>query len=213
MINLSVRLSDLIPQSTAAVAQSKALSVSSQSFADQLSEAFSATLSKLGIDPSSVKLTVDSSSSQANVTRQNPVVAESNTTAQMVATGFSALVPVATNGGVAPSPTPTPPAVPLSADETYWSKQPAEVQQLSKIDDQSQRSMLAAQLAAEGYSIDVPVMVWGWDPGKVTQLRQSFGYQWTPSAFQSPVSAAPGISGGAILPYDPAHPPAGSIIV
>jgi hypothetical protein len=87
------------------------------------------------------------------------------------------------------------------------------VQQLRNIGDPGQRAMLAGQLAAEGYSIDVPVMVWGWDASKTTQLRQGFGYTWVPSAMQAPVSAAPGISGGSISPYDPNHPPVGSIQV
>jgi hypothetical protein len=55
--------------------------------------------------------------------------------------------------------------------------------------------------------------VWGWDPGKTTELRHGFGYTWIPSAMQPQVNAAPGISGGAIVPYDPAHPPVGSILV
>jgi hypothetical protein len=56
-------------------------------------------------------------------------------------------------------------------------------------------------------------MVWGWDAGKTTQLRQGFGYTWVPSAMQQPVAAAPGIVGAGITPYDPNHPPPGSISV
>jgi hypothetical protein len=84
---------------------------------------------------------------------------------------------------------------------------------LQNIDDPYQRAMLAGQLAAEGYSIDTPVMVWGWDPGKTTQLRESFGYTWVPSAMQASVTAAPGITGAGITPYDPNNPPPGSISV
>jgi len=100
-----------------------------------------------------------------------------------------------------------------SADDAYWARQPAAVQQLREITDPDQRATLGAQLAGEGYSIDVPIMVWGWDAGKVTQLRQDFGYTWVPSAQQMPLSAAPGITGPGLTPYDPAHPPAGSIRV
>jgi hypothetical protein len=71
---------------------------------------------------------------------------------------------------------------------------------------------MAGQLAAEGYSIDTPVMVWGWDASKTTQLRQGFGYTWIPSAMQAAVTAAPGISGAGIIPYS-AVPPPGSILV
>jgi hypothetical protein len=100
-----------------------------------------------------------------------------------------------------------------SVDESYWAAQPAAVQQLQNIDDPYQRAMLAGQLAAEGYSIDTPVMVWGWDPSKTTQLRESFGYTWVPSAMQASVTAAPGITGAGITPYDPNNPPPGSISV
>ena len=98
-------------------------------------------------------------------------------------------------------------------DDAYWSKQPAAVQQLREVDDLSQRQALAARLASQGYQIDVPVMVWGWDAGKTTSLRQTFGYTWVPSALQQPVSAAPGLQGAGIVPYDPNHPPQGSIQV
>lgn len=100
-----------------------------------------------------------------------------------------------------------------SADDAYWAAQPAAVQQLQNINDPYQRAMLAGQLAAEGYSIDTPVMVWGWDPSKTTQLRESFGYTWVPSAMQASVTAAPGITGAGITPYDPNNPPPGSISV
>jgi hypothetical protein len=56
-------------------------------------------------------------------------------------------------------------------------------------------------------------MVWGWDAGKVTAARESYGYTWVPSALQQPVAAAPGITGGGITPYDPKNPPSGSIQV
>jgi hypothetical protein len=76
-----------------------------------------------------------------------------------------------------------------------------------------ERQALGEQLANEGYSIDVPIMIWGWDPGKVTAARESYGYTWVPSALQQQVSAAPGITGGGITPYNPTNPPSGSIQV
>ncbi len=51
------------------------------------------------------------------------------------------------------------------------------------------------QLASEGYSIDVPIMVWGWDPSITTAMRQADGYTWVPSALQNPVEDAPGLPG------------------
>jgi hypothetical protein len=81
------------------------------------------------------------------------------------------------------------------------------------MDNYDERSQLAAQLSAQGYSIDVPIMVYGWDPAKITAARESYGYTWVPSAMQNPVAEAPGIStpGGNL--YDPNKPPAGSIAV
>jgi len=98
-------------------------------------------------------------------------------------------------------------------DEAYWASQPAPVQQLQNISNLAERTQLATQLAGEGYSIDVPIMVWGWDPQITTQLRQSMGYTWVPSALQNPVELAPGLAQGSQPLYNPANPPPGSILV
>jgi len=100
-----------------------------------------------------------------------------------------------------------------AADDAYWAKQPAAVQQLREIEDPDARKVQAAQLAGQGYAIDVPIMVWGFDAGKTTALRQQYGYTWVPSANQNPIELAPGLSFPGMQAYDPAHPPAGSIIV
>jgi len=102
---------------------------------------------------------------------------------------------------------------PETFDEAYWASQPAAVQQLQNIQDPTQRTEVATQLAHEGYTIDVPIMAWGWDPQLTTQLRQSLGYTWVPSALQQPVEVAPGLTAPGQPPYNPANPPAGSIIV
>jgi hypothetical protein len=99
------------------------------------------------------------------------------------------------------------------ADNAYWGAQPAAVQQLRGIDNLAERQQLGEQLANEGYSIDVPIMVWGWDAGKVTAARESYGYTWVPSALQAQVSAAPGVTGAGITPYNSTDPPSGSIQV
>lgn len=98
-------------------------------------------------------------------------------------------------------------------DDAYWAKQPAAVQQLRNIQDPGQKQQVATELAQQGYTIDVPIMVWGWDPQIATQLRQSQGYTWVPSALQQPVEMAPGLTVAGMPSYDPAHPPAGSIQV
>jgi hypothetical protein len=98
-------------------------------------------------------------------------------------------------------------------DNAYWAEQPAAVQALRTM-PQSQRATAAAQLASEGYSIDVPIMVWGWDPSIVTSMREAEGYTWVPSAMQNPVEMLPGLpSMGGLTAYNPNNAPAGSITV
>jgi hypothetical protein len=98
-------------------------------------------------------------------------------------------------------------------DDAYWAKQPAAVQALRNIQDPATRTLTATQLANQGYSIDVPIMVWGWDPSIVTSMRQADGYTWVPSALQNPIELAPGLSMGGVPAYDPNNPPPGSITV
>jgi hypothetical protein len=99
-------------------------------------------------------------------------------------------------------------------DNEYWASQPAAVQQLRYIQNPTERTQLATQLAGEGYSIDVPIMVWGWDPSITTGLREQEGYTWVPSALQNPVEMAPGLPAvGSQAAYNPNQPPAGSIMV
>lgn len=191
--------------------------LSSQTLADQLSNAFSSFLQQNGIDASSFKLSIQSNSGTTtgptNAATQNSVTKPSDAASKL---GFNALVPRDTIA--APSQPAT--AVPTqhwygadAADDVYWSKQPAAVQQLREIDDTQQRHALGVQLAAAGYQIDVPIMIWGWDAAKTTAIRADAGYAWVPSATQNPVSAAPGLTGAGITPYDPKNPPANSIKV
>ncbi len=98
-------------------------------------------------------------------------------------------------------------------DQAYWAAQPPAVQALAGIADQLQRATAAAQLATEGFTIDVPIMVWGWDAYLMMTMRAQFGYTWVPSALQPPVTIAPGDAQPGVIAYDPLHPPAGSIKV
>jgi hypothetical protein len=109
-------------------------------------------------------------------------------------------------------------AAPLDAqqafDDAYWASQPPAVQALQTIQNPEQRTALATQLASEGYSIDVPIMVWGWDPSITMAMRQADGYTWVPSALQNPVEDAPGLATmGTFAAYSANNPPAGSIAV
>lgn len=135
----------------------------------------------------------------------------------MVVSGWNALIPpttaVASGVSASAADATTHWYASNAADDAYWAKQPAAVQQLREIQSEQQRYQLASQLASEGYSIDVPVMVWGWDAGLTTQLRETDGYTWVPSALQQPISEAPGIDLPGLTPYNPAKPPPGSILV
>ena len=112
----------------------------------------------------------------------------------------------------APPPTPVPPK-PTSTD-AYWALQPAAVQTLRTIDGPDARAAMAQTLMQKGYIIDYPIMVEGWSPLATMQARQVFGYTWVPS-FMQPcgVPELPGVSYPGVTPYDPNHPPAGSIMV
>ena len=173
--------------------------LSSQPFMQALSDAIAGTLQKFGIDPGSVTLNLGAAPPAAHTA--GPI-------------GFNALIP-RDNLAIAIAPPPVVQHFYASdpVDDLYWNKQPAAVQQLREIDDYEQRQALGSKLASQGFQIDVPVMVWGWDAGKTTQLRKDFGYTWVPSALQQSVSAAPGLSGPGMTPYDPANPPAGSMQV
>ena len=71
--------------------------------------------------------------------------------------------------------------------------QPLAVQALRDTPE-DQRLGLAQHLAQQGYTIDAPIMVWGWDPLVTMTVRQNLGYTWVPSALQQPVSVVPGVS-------------------
>jgi hypothetical protein len=98
-------------------------------------------------------------------------------------------------------------------DAAYWASQPPEIQALQAIADPDQRAAQGAALATEGFTIDVPIMVWGWDAYLVMTMRAQFGYTWVPSALQPPVTIAPGVAQPGVVAYNPLDPPPGSILV
>lgn len=209
--------SDTLSHATLPVASSKSVAASK----------LGATLSSVsGLTPvppvrTSTPASQNSGASQVVVstpvdTAQTPVRATTTAATAPAKIGFNALVPAAGVVGTAGAGS-TAPAQHWygadAADDAYWAKQPAAVQQLREIDDTQQRTELATTLAGQGYQIDVPIMVWGWDAAKTMALRQSGGYSWVPSALQSNVTAAPGVTAPGLTPYDPYNPPSGSIHV
>lgn len=156
--------------------------------------------------------------SQGIITGQDPGAGTSTSASPPEQNPFEALIS-AYDGGIAAAgasagsaPAATANTQTLSSfDEAYWASQPAAVQQLQTVNP-ADRTELAAQLANQGYSIDVPIMVWGWDPATTMAARQADGYTWVPSALQQPVEVAPGLTFNG-QSYNPNNPPAGSIAV
>lgn len=97
--------------------------------------------------------------------------------------------------------------------EAYWAMQPPEVQALMNLRTVDQRMALARELASQGFIIDVPIMVWNWDPLATMIVRRNQGFTWVPSALQEPVQVAPGLSFPGLPSYNAANPPPGSILV
>ncbi len=100
----------------------------------------------------------------------------------------------------------------MTPDEAYWAEQPPAVQALQNM-PADQRGAAAEALAGQGYSIDVPIMVWGWDPLTTMVMRQNYGYTWVPSGDQPNLPLPPGVSVPGLKNYDPANAPPGSILV
>ncbi|MGD1096971.1 MAG: hypothetical protein ABSB35_33890 [Bryobacteraceae bacterium] len=74
----------------------------------------------------------------------------------------------------------------LAFDSAYWASQPFPVQALQAMDaSQPARTTLAYQLAGQGYFIDVPIIVWGWDPYMTMFQRQIDGYTTYPDALSA----------------------------
>lgn len=102
-------------------------------------------------------------------------------------------------------------------NDAYWAHQPPELQVLRGIQDTPEgwqkRSDLAHALALQGFLILPDVMVQGYDPWFVMNIRKEDGYTWLPNLLQPRITVAPGIAQAGVPMYDPSHPPAGSIKV
>jgi len=211
-------------------------------FHGALSDAVSSTLEKFGIQSHDLQISISRSGSSSDglasgdsgaptrVTRPSAGSSGEDTTSSDSSSsasgppdgGYDPFLQASYNwtaaGGSSAQGTPETVTAPLDAQQTfdnaYWAEQPPAVQALRNIQDPAERAQLATQLAGEGYSIDVPIMVWGWDPSIVTSMRQADGYTWVPSALQNGVEMAPGLpSVGNELAYNPNQPPSGSIAV
>jgi hypothetical protein len=178
-------------------------------FQTALSAALSSTLQKFGINPNNVTLSI--TPAKAAVSAVTPFSAAANQGSAASTTPVVNTTPTAT--GTTPAAGSSSGDSEQSFDDAYWAAQPPAVQALRNMDDYDERTQLAAKLSAQGYNIDVPIMVYGWDPAKITAARESYGYTWVPSALQQPVEEAPGISTPGATAYNANNPPPGSIAV
>src|SRR5207237_1516462 len=100
----------------------------------------------------------------------------------------------------------------MSPTDAYWAEQPPELQALRFMPEE-EKGDAANDLAKKGFPVDVPIMLWGWDPLVVMTARQTAGYTWVPSASQDRVAVGPALNFPGLPSYDPNNPPAGSIKV
>jgi hypothetical protein len=236
MIQMHSSLSSAADLSAAGNTSTPVSQATLDSFQSALSEAVSSTLEQFGIDPNEVQVSITpASTSTPASTTAAPATSSTGTSTSATTTSTApnggydpflqaaseswagASVPAAssaTNTVASGMPAPSAATDPqLAFDNAYWAQQPAAVQPLRTMAPE-ERATYAHELASEGYTIDVPIMVWGWDPSLVTSMRQADGYTWVPSAMQNPVETAPGVGAiGNLAAYDPNNPPAGSIMV
>ena len=103
-------------------------------------------------------------------------------------------------------------------NEAYRLSKPPEIRAVldmstNTAEEQKARAEKARDLAQQGFVVDAHIDAWGMDAYHTMRLRHEYGYTWVPSALQPPVTIAPGLLQPGTVPYDPDHPPAGSIRV
>lgn len=146
-----------------------------------------------------------------STTQATPVTLMSSVTPTSTSKAASSTTPAATSTPALTSAVDSSDVSKMTPDQAYWASQPAAVQALQTLSP-DQRYYAAQQLATEGYTIDVPIMVDGLDPLATMMQRQADGYTWVPSALQANIPVGPGIMWPGPA-YDPNNPPAGSIMV
>lgn len=215
----------LVNQPTAAQSSQSSSDTSSSAttsdFATQLESAIEGVISQSGNGSQfdiNVQTGQGANSNQYTITVTNEASAASSSAAGIAASPSAAAAATspsgassAASGWTAPTFTAAQLATMTPAD-AYWAAQPPAVQQLRYM-EMDERGGYAEQLAAEGYTIDVPIMVDGGDPLAVTIQRLEDGYTWVPSALQQNIPAGPGMDVPGATPYDAGSPPAGSIVV
>jgi hypothetical protein len=197
---------------------------SKTSFTDQLAAALEGYLANSS-NGSNLEIDIQTTQSQKSGVRQFIVTVknpESAPDASMIAAASAPAVAPQAPQAKAATQAVAPPSTPLDENaranlvraeiQAYWDAQPEEVRKLRDVSDFGERSLMAQNLADQGYTIDRQIMVWGWDPMKTMATRKMYGYHWVPSFNQASVST-PGLAVTGQTPYDPDHPSPGSIAV
>ena len=97
-------------------------------------------------------------------------------------------------------------------DSAYWKSQPPTVQALASLDPTtSARYNQAMVLAGQGIFIDVPIMVWGWDPYITMYMRQMDGYTTYPDALNA-MTRNVDLNPADYPPYPVPPPPVGELV-
>jgi hypothetical protein len=218
--------------STAGLLTSKpSADVSTTSFAEKLASALESLLNQSGTG-ARIEIGIEPANGSNSGTRQFVITVTDGSSSSQPAPAASPTQPVtlmsipiaptqaSTSAAETAPVNPGPPRLTLANGkivtneyEAYWATQPAEVQALMYASSEAKRTELAHELADQGFLIDVPIMVWGWDPLSTMVVRRNQGYTWVPSANQDPVKVAPGVNFPGLPGYDPKNPPAGSIAV
>ncbi len=194
-------------------------------FAQELAQMIEGYLSKNGSNTNSsagtsqLNVSITQSQGELSVTvQQSPTSSDSlMDTTNVISNATASAAASATSGATSSTANSAPTLsaaqrAQMTPDQAYWAQQPPAVQALQNMDP-ADRGAAAMQLAEQGYTIDVPIMVWGWDPLTTMVERQNYGYTWVPSAMQPMVPLAPGLSFPGLQSYDPTKPPDGSIAV
>ncbi len=69
-------------------------------------------------------------------------------------------------------------------NETYWAAQPPAVRALRTMPGGSERTQAALELAQKGYTVDVMIGVYGFEPWGTMSGRMLHGFKWSPALLQ-----------------------------
>jgi hypothetical protein len=94
----------------------------------------------------------------------------------------------------------------------YWASKSPAVRKAAGLGVLSREEAMDA-LAQSGLTIDRQIDIMGYDPYETMLTRRLYGYTWVPNAWQTITFPPPGFALAGQTPYDPDHPPAGTILV